>query len=173
MSHPLGFFLSFSILGTLMYGVLLILESSSECSGVFTSHSASLAASYIALGVPFFGLFIFYNLRRIKSYSYSKNRRFQNADYGRTKIDACTEGVCSSILSVLAVGTIMGASASEEDAENGGSADQAGLAGAHINAVFELEEAADAIGVYIIGDGGAAEFDGVREDVLQGDAEAI
>ena len=38
--------------------------------------------------------------------------------------------------------------------------------------VMELEEAGYTFGVYVIGDGGAAEFDGVFEDFDEGGAEA-
>lgn len=65
----------------------------------------------------------------------------------------------------------MGAAASDHDSLNGGVAEFAGLAGALVDAVLELEEAADAVGVNIVRDGGAAEFDGVAEDGLDGGVE--
>lgn len=58
----------------------------------------------------------------------------------------------------------MGAATSEGDALNGGSTDGARLAGAHVDAVFELEKATDALGVDIVGDRRAAQLDGVLED---------
>src|SRR6185437_10016478 len=69
--------------------------------------------------------------------------------------------------SFLAVGAEVGAASGEGDALDWGSADAAGFAGAHVDIVMELEEAGDAIGVYIVGDGGAAEFDGVLQNVDQ------
>ncbi len=45
------------------------------------------------------------------------------------------------------------------------------LAGAAVNLVLELEEASDAVGVDVVGDGGAAELDGVGEDLLEGGVE--
>ncbi len=65
----------------------------------------------------------------------------------------------------------MGASAPYDDAADGGAADAAGLAGALVDAVFELEEAFDAVGVDVVGDRGAAEADGVVEDLDEGLAE--
>lgn len=72
----------------------------------------------------------------------------------------------------LADGAEVGAAASDEEALDGGAAGEAGLAGAEVDAVLELEEAADAIGVDVVGDGGAAELDGVGEDVDESLAEA-
>ena len=67
----------------------------------------------------------------------------------------------------------MGAAASEEDAADGGSADQAGLAGAHVDAMLELEEAGHTVGIHVVGDRGTAERDGVPQDVLQGGVEPV
>jgi hypothetical protein len=71
----------------------------------------------------------------------------------------------------LAVGAEVGAAAGEGDALDGGSADEAGLAGALVDLVAELEEAADAVGVDVVGDGGAAELNGVAQDFDEGGAE--
>jgi hypothetical protein len=43
----------------------------------------------------------------------------------------------------------------------------AGLAGAVVDAVFELEEAADSVGVYVVGDRRTSELNGVAEDGLE------
>jgi hypothetical protein len=51
-------------------------------------------------------------------------------------------------------------------------ADQAGLAGALVDLVLELEEAADAVGVDVVGDGGAAELDGMAQDFDEGGAQS-
>ena len=53
---------------------------------------------------------------------------------------------------VLAGGAVVGTAACEEDAVNGCAADQAGLSSAHVDAVFELEKTADAVGVNVVGD---------------------
>ena len=74
---------------------------------------------------------------------------------------------------MLAVGAVVGAAAGEDDALDGRFADEAGFSEALIDAVLELEEAADAVGVDIIGDRGAAEPDGAFEDFAQGEAEAL
>ena len=58
----------------------------------------------------------------------------------------------------------MGAAATDHDALDGGSTDEAGLAGAQVDAVLELEEAANAVGVHIVGDRGAAKLNGVPDD---------
>lgn len=73
---------------------------------------------------------------------------------------------------MLAGGAEVGAAASDEEALDGGAAGEAGLAGAEIDAVLELEEAADAVSIDIVGDRGAAELDGVGEHVDQGLAQA-
>jgi len=66
----------------------------------------------------------------------------------------------------------VGAAASEGDAADGRGADEAGLAGAPVDAVLELEEAARTIGIDVVGDGGAAEPDGVAEDLDERGAQA-
>jgi hypothetical protein len=74
---------------------------------------------------------------------------------------------------MLAIGAEMSSSASQENAADGGFADQAWFAGAQIDPMLELEEAADAAGIDIIGYGGATELDGMCQHLLQGDAEAV
>ena len=56
----------------------------------------------------------------------------------------------------LTGGAEVGASATYDDSLDGGLADAAGLAGAGVDVVVELEEAGYAFGVYVIGDGRAA-----------------
>jgi len=53
---------------------------------------------------------------------------------------------------VLAMGAVVGAAAGEGDSLDGSFADEAGFAGALVDAVFELEEAADAGGIDVVGD---------------------
>ena len=50
----------------------------------------------------------------------------------------------------------MGAAAAYYYALDGSVADTAGLAGARVDVVVELEEAGYAVGVYVVGDRGAA-----------------
>ena len=50
----------------------------------------------------------------------------------------------------------MGAAAAYYYAFDWGGADAAGLAGARVDVVVELEEAGYAVGVYVVGDRGAA-----------------
>ena len=45
-------------------------------------------------------------------------------------------------------------------------------AGAGVDVVVELEEAGHSFGVYVIGDGGASQLDGVLEDFDEGGAES-
>jgi len=71
------------------------------------------------------------------------------------------------------VRAVVGASPGEEDAADGGSADEAGLAGAQVDAMLELEEAGNAVGVDVIGDGRAPQFDGLAQDGLQGGVQPI
>ena len=66
----------------------------------------------------------------------------------------------------------VGAAAGEGDAADGGGADEAGLAGAPVDLVPELEEAAGALGIDVVGDGGAAKPDGVAEDLDERGAQA-
>ncbi len=61
---------------------------------------------------------------------------------------------------MLAGWAVVGAASAEDDSSDGGTAYQAGLAGAEIDFVFELEEAAGAVGIDIIGHRGAAEGNG-------------
>ena len=72
----------------------------------------------------------------------------------------------------MASGAEVGASAAYDYSLNGGFADTAWLAGAGVDVVVELEEAGYTFGIYVIGDGGAAEFDGMFEDFDEGGAEA-
>ena len=57
--------------------------------------------------------------------------------------------------SVLAGGAEVGAAATDHNAFDECAADAAGLTGAGVNVVVELEEARDAIGIHVIGDRGA------------------
>ena len=52
----------------------------------------------------------------------------------------------------LAGGAVVGAAASDDDALDGGGADAAGLAGAGVDVVVELEEAGYSVGVDVVGD---------------------
>jgi len=69
--------------------------------------------------------------------------------------------------SPLAVGAVVGTPPGEHGAANGRSADLAGLAATHIDAVLELEKAGHPVGVHVIGNRGAAQFDGLPQDCLQ------
>jgi hypothetical protein len=66
--------------------------------------------------------------------------------------------------SLLAFWAEVGAAAGDGDFLDGRFADEAGLAGAPVDLVLELEEAAHAVGVDVVGDGRAAELDGVGQD---------
>ena len=66
----------------------------------------------------------------------------------------------------------MGSTAGNHDALNELPAGFAGFGGSHVDVVVELEEALLAVGVYVVGDGGAALFDCFAEDLLEGFAEA-
>ena len=57
---------------------------------------------------------------------------------------------------LLASGAEVSAATADDDALDGGFAGTAGLAGAGVDAVMELEEAGYAFGVDVVGDGGAA-----------------
>jgi len=57
---------------------------------------------------------------------------------------------------VLAVGAKVGAAAAYDDAFDGGLTEAARLACAGVDVVVELEEAGYSVGVYVVGDGGAA-----------------
>ncbi len=78
----------------------------------------------------------------------------------------------SIVALVLAGGAVDGGAAAYGEFFEGGGAVVAELAGAAVDLVLELEEAADAVGVDVVGDGGAAELDGVGEDLLEGGVEA-
>lgn len=67
----------------------------------------------------------------------------------------------------------MGASACEQDAADGSSADPAGLPGAHVDAVLNLKKALISIGINVIGDGGASGANGLQENAPQGGVELI
>jgi hypothetical protein len=58
------------------------------------------------------------------------------------------------------------AAAGDDDAFDGSFADQAGLGFAAVDAVLELKESFFAVGVDVIGNGGAAERDGFAENFL-------
>ena len=66
----------------------------------------------------------------------------------------------------------MCAAAGERYALDGRRADETRLAATHVDLVLKLKEAADAVGIDVIGDRGAAELDGVAEDVHESFAEA-
>ena len=70
--------------------------------------------------------------------------------------------------SLLAFWAVMRTTPGQHDALNGSFAHQAGFTGAEINAVTELEEAFFAVGINIIRDGGAAQFDGLGQDFFDG-----
>ncbi len=74
---------------------------------------------------------------------------------------------------MLAFGAEMGATASQQGAADGGGAFAAGLAGSEVDAVLKLEKAFNSVGVDVIGDRGAAELDGMEEDLFEGDAEGL
>jgi hypothetical protein len=63
----------------------------------------------------------------------------------------------------LALGAEMGRSLRHQQAADGRTAGDAGLAGALVNAVAELEKALAAVGIHVIGDGRAAGGDGFGE----------
>ena len=67
----------------------------------------------------------------------------------------------------------MGASTSENDASDGGSADATGLAFAAIDAVLHLEKASFAIGIDVVRNGRATGADGRFQDRLKSRAEAV
>jgi len=74
---------------------------------------------------------------------------------------------------LLAAGAVVGSAAGKQNPVDEGSATAAGLSGAEVDAVLELEESADAVGVDIIRDRGAAEADGMLEDLAEGLAEPL
>lgn len=71
---------------------------------------------------------------------------------------------CRTSRLFLAVRTEVGPASGQGDAVDGCSADGAGLAGTHVDTVFELEKTADSIGIDVIGYGRAAQLDGVLQD---------
>jgi hypothetical protein len=74
---------------------------------------------------------------------------------------------------MLALRTEMGSASGQEDASDGSLAAAAGQAGALVDAVFKLKESANAVGVHIIGNGRAAEADGMFQNLAKGQAEAF
>ena len=66
----------------------------------------------------------------------------------------------------------MGAAATDDDAFDWRAADAAGLAGARVDVVVELEEASDAVCVYIIGDRRAAKLNSFGQDLDECGAES-
>ena len=66
--------------------------------------------------------------------------------------------------SLLAFGAVVAAAAGDYDAFDWGFADQAGFAFASVDAVLKLEKAFFAVGVDVVGDGGASESDGFFQD---------
>ncbi len=85
------------------------------------------------------------------------------------------QNVCAThddtTISFLALGTVVAAAAGDYDSFDGGFADQAGFGLAAVDAVLELEESFFAVGVYIVGDGGAAEGDGLFENLFHCEVE--
>jgi len=65
---------------------------------------------------------------------------------------------------LLAVWTEVGPTSGQGDALDGCSADRAGLAGAQVDTVLELEKTANSIGIDVIGYGGAAQLNRVLQD---------
>ena len=67
----------------------------------------------------------------------------------------------------------MGAAPGNDDLADWRSAVAARLVFAGVDAVLKLEEAADAFGIDVIGDRRAAELDGMAENLLESDMEAV
>ena len=67
----------------------------------------------------------------------------------------------------------MGTAPGNDDLANGRSTVTARLVFAGVDAVLKLEEAADAFGIDVIGDRRAAELDGMAENLLESDVEAV
>lgn len=61
--------------------------------------------------------------------------------------------------SALTIGAVVRAASGNDGPANWRAANQAGLAGSHINMMFELEEAGDPIGIHIIGNRRTTQFD--------------
>ena len=74
---------------------------------------------------------------------------------------------------MLAVGAVVGAAAGNDDALDGCFAGETGLTGALIDAVLELEKAAHAFGIDVVGNGGTAEADCVVEDLAEDETQAL
>jgi len=72
----------------------------------------------------------------------------------------------------LTGGAVVSAAAADHDSHDGSGADAAGLAGARVDVMAELEEAGDAVCVDVVGDRGAAQLNGFGEDFHQCVAEA-
>jgi hypothetical protein len=71
------------------------------------------------------------------------------------------------------MGAVVGAAAGDRDAPDRGFAGEAGLAGALVDAVLELEKAAYTFGVDIIGNRGTAEANGVLQDFAEGEPQTF
>ena len=67
----------------------------------------------------------------------------------------------------------MGAAPGNDDLADWRSAVAARLVFAGVDAVLKLEEAADAFGIDVIGDRRAAKLDGMAENLLESDMEAV
>ncbi len=67
----------------------------------------------------------------------------------------------------------MGSTASQENAPDEGVTAWAGQAGSLVDAVFKLKKSTLSAGVHIIGNGRAAESDGVAENLAQGEPKAL
>src|SRR6185312_4291668 len=67
----------------------------------------------------------------------------------------------------------MAAAAGNRNAADGGSAARTRKAGSLVDAMLRLEESGFAGGIYVVGDGGAAEADCAPEDLLEGAPEAF
>lgn len=74
---------------------------------------------------------------------------------------------------MLTVWAIVGAAPGQKDASYRGSAGKTGLPGALVNAVLKLKEAADAFGIDVVRDRGAAKPNGVLKDIEEGLAERV
>ena len=61
--------------------------------------------------------------------------------------------------SALTIGTVVRTASGKDGPANWRAANQARLAGSHINMMFELEEAGDPVGVHIIGNRRTAQLD--------------
>lgn len=73
----------------------------------------------------------------------------------------------------MALAAEVGSAPAEDDALDKLAADAAGHSLTSVDAMLQLEKPLDAIGIDVIGDRGAAERDGVVENLLQRDAEAF